>query len=353
MNNITEIINALPVPTWNHLGVNGARKPEYPAPTKDSNANIFYILSDGMTVKDVAIDGTADKALEDFIAQNKNAELSINIDKSVYAPLYLKGILDTKKDTFAECVKINVEENTKTTINHSIESDTENTGYYSSIIKVKAGKNSQVKIVLVQLLSDAVNSWASLVVDLEENAHVEVVRVLLGSDKTYVNVTANLIGDNSHFALSTYYAAKNNQLIDINDVAKHIGKHTDTDMYIAGILDNNASKIYRGTIDFQKGAEKSTGKEIDDVLLMSETVHNRTCPLILCGEETVAGEHAATIGRFNDAQLFYLCSRGLTIDQAKQLLVDAKLHSVVGKIEDKDLATKIIAFAKNEEPIYD
>ena len=59
---------------------------------------------------------------------------------------------------------------------------------------------------------------------------------------------------------------------------------------------------------------------------------NRTAPLILCGEEEVEGQHAASIGRLDEAKLYYLRSRGLTEAQARRLMVDARFAPAIEKI---------------------
>ena len=186
MKNLTDIINALPMPTWNHLGVNGAKTPNFPVPADNTTEKFTYSLSDGMKTADVSIKVKADESLENFIAKNAKNKLSLNFDKTATEPLYITGTLDEKKNTFAESIHINVEENANVTIYHTMESDKHNEGFYASLIKLNARKNSTVCIVLTQLFGDNVENWSSLVLETEEGAKVDVIRVLLGSNKTYV-----------------------------------------------------------------------------------------------------------------------------------------------------------------------
>ena len=101
-------------------------------------------------------------------------------------------------------------------------------------------------------------------------------------------------------------------------------------MHTAGVLTGNADKILRGTIDFRRGAKRGVGHESEDVLLFSPHARNRTAPLILCGEEEVEGQHAASIGRLDEAKLYYLRSRGLSEAQARRLMVDARFAPAGG-----------------------
>ena len=117
-----------------------------------------------------------------------------------------------------------------------------------------------------------------------------------------------------------------------NDVSVHTGRDTLCEMHTAGVLTGSADKILRGTVDFQRGAKRGVGHESEDVLLFSPSARNRTAPLILCGEEEVEGQHAASVGRLDENKLYYLRSRGLSEAQARRLMVDARFAPAIDKI---------------------
>ena len=132
-------------------------------------------------------------------------------------------------------------------------------------------------------------------------------------------------------------------MLDYNDVSVHTAKDTLCEMHTAGVLTGNADKILRGTIDFRRGAKRGVGHESEDVLLFSPHARNRTAPLILCGEEEVEGQHAASIGRLDEAKLYYLRSRGLSEAQARRLMVDARFAPALDKIPLPELRAEVAA----------
>ena len=69
--------------------------------------------------------------------------------------------------------------------------------------------------------------------------------------------------------------------------ALHEGKKSVSEIRTDGVLHENARKLFRGTIDFKKGAAGAVGNEKEDVLLLDDDVVNQTIPLILCAEEDV------------------------------------------------------------------
>ena len=158
------------------------------------------------------------------------------------------------------------------------------------------------------------------------------MRIELGGALSACGAKAQLAASKSEYDLDAVYFGSGNAVLDHNDVSVHTAKDTLCEMHTAGVLTGHADKILRGTIDFRRGAKRSVGHESEDVLLFSPAARNRTAPLILCGEEEVEGQHAASIGRLDEAKLYYLRSRGLSEEQARRLMVDARFAPAIEKI---------------------
>ena len=170
---------------------------------------------------------------------------------------------------------------------------------------------------------------------------MEQVRIELGG-KVSVCGTRTLQDHNkSEYDLDAVYFGRDNDVLDYNDVSVQIGKDTLCEMHTAGVLTGNADKILRGTVDFRRGAKRGVGHESEDVLLFSPTARNRTAPLILCGEEEVEGQPAASVGRLDEGKLYYLRSRGLSESQARRLMVDARFAPAIEKIPLEELRTEV------------
>ena len=171
------------------------------------------------------------------------------------------------------------------------------------------------------------------------------MRIELGGILSACGTRAVLSAAKSEYDLDAVYFGSGSALLDYNDVSVHTAKDTMCEMHTAGVLTGHADKILRGTIDFRRGAKRGVGHESEDVLLFSTDARNRTAPLILCGEEEVEGQHAASIGRLDEEKLYYLRSRGLSEAQARRLMVDARFAPALDKIPLETLRDEVRAEA--------
>ncbi len=175
-----------------------------------------------------------------------------------------------------------------------------------------------------------------------ESARVEFISADVGSGDYSADVEIELRGDDSAADLEAVYFGDGERRLDFNYVIRQRGKRTSANMNVRGALVDKCDKIFRGTLDFQRGAKGSTGHELEEVIILSEGTRNRSVPLMLAAEDEVDGHHAVSIGRLDDEKIFYLMSRGLDKSEAERLIVEAAFNPVVDKIPDENLRGELL-----------
>lgn len=243
--------------------------------------------------------------------------------------------------TYSAEQSIVAEEGASITVIFDYTSLKDSEGFFALQTKLYAKPNSKIHLIKVQLLGDSVIHLDDTQSHADENATIKITQIELGSKNAFVNVTSNLEGYASKFKSQTAYIAKNNQEFDFNYCTVHTGKSTQTAMSVKGSLADNASKTYRGTIDFRTGCIAATGDEQEETLLLSPTAVNRSIPIILCGEEEISGTHGSTLGRLGSEELFYFNSRGISEEEAKSIMTRAKVMAFAQNIPDESLVKKI------------
>ncbi len=215
------------------------------------------------------------------------------------------------------------------------------TGEGTAVLEIKllAEAGSTVDLSVIQ----SVGSGSDVITDIgctcEANSTFNLAKLELGGKNEYVAVSVDLSGEHSTFSANAGYRVKTNQSLDMSYVVRHTGTKTESNIFASGILENDSTKLFRGTIDLIKGCAGAKGTENEDILLLGDNQVNQTIPLILCNEEDVEGNHGASIGRLDDNIIFYLGSRGISPEAAEDIIAHAKLDAIISHIPDDDVRT--------------
>ena len=214
--------------------------------------------------------------------------------------------------------------------------------------KIYAEENAVLHLIQVQRLGSKMTFLDDFGADCEKNARMETIQLVLGGKDTYLGNRTALRGESSDLESDIGYLLGGESRLDMNLEAVHTGKKTNSQMDAAGVLSGKAVKIFRGTIDFQKGCAGSVGNEKEDVLLLDDTIVNQTIPLILCNEEDVEGNHGATIGKLDEELLLYLESRGISEEAVYAMMAQARIDSICHKISDEEMKKKVQEYLEGE-----
>ena len=104
------------------------------------------------------------------------------------------------------------------------------------------------------------------------------------------------------------------------------------EMYM-GVLVDASHGVFHGTVYVQPIAQKTDGKQTNNVLLLSERAQVDTKPQLEIYADDVKCTHGATVGRIDETALFYMKSRGVPNELARRLLTYAFAAEVLETIE--------------------
>ena len=207
-------------------------------------------------------------------------------------------------------------------------------------------EGGELRLVKVQLLPGDSGHADEIEVRAERGAHFHYTAIEAGAARSVTKLLVELAGDEAAADVAAIYFADGQREVDMNYVIRQQGRHTDANMQVRGALLDESQKIFRGTLDFVRGAKQSVGRENEEVVLLSPHVRNRSVPLMLSGEDDVDGHHAVSIGKMDQEKLFYLMSRGLDLAEAQRLVVEASFQPVLARIPEEALRTEVETFIK-------
>ena len=214
-------------------------------------------------------------------------------------------------------------------------------GYHNGLIRVMAEENAYVKIILLQTFSNRIDHIQNTVSIIGNYGHVDYVSFDLGAHVIVSDYSAHLIGDSSESEVITAYIGNEHQRLDLGYNSTHHGKYSQSLIETKGALLDHAKKVFRGNLKFERGSTKSAGEESEYVLLLDENVRSDALPALLCDEDDVSGEHAASAGQVDEDQLFYLMSRGFNIKEAKKLVIHGSFTPVIDRIGIESIQERV------------
>lgn len=333
-------INRLPAKTWNWLHMNECE-------LKDKNTENERFTIDCKVPSGIIITETKERTLEQ-LKTGMGEDMSLFMTHSltpiqcfqipakeqVVEPTILNFFHEDSVKAMNE-IEIHAEEGSQSTFIMNYHSEKNSEGLLAIQTRIYAKKHSKVTVFQLQTLGDQVEHLNDIGGYCEEGATIEIIQIALGGKENYLGCHIELAEKESELKSHIAYMGKGTQRFDMNYVALHKGKKTKSNFLADGILEDQAFKLLRGTIDFKNGSAGSEGEEKEEVLLLGEDIVNQTIPLILCAEEDVQGNHGATIGKLDDEVLFYLCSRGMSKEEAQKMIARAKIDAVCRRVPDE------------------
>ena len=153
----------------------------------------------------------------------------------------------------------------------------------------------------------------------------------LGARLSRINIRANLAGEGLECILNGLYLTKGEQLADHHMIVEHAQPQCASHEYFNGILKDKSKGVFHGRILVQPIAQKTDAKQTNKNILLSDEATVDTKPQLEIYADDVKCTHGATVGQLNDEAIYYLRSRGIGLETAKQMLI----HAFAGEIIDR------------------
>lgn len=330
-------VDAAPAQTWNWLGINDTTLEVAPydaekaAEVQDALPEQVQGIALGAGTDATAwVDGTAGAPALTTVEAGQNLEKTIVLD----------GGADGAKSEV-----LMVEEDGRARLAVVFTSNDGAQGTCGHNLRILAGPRAQVEVDMVMAMADGTQALDNLGAYLDEDASLKVRQYVLGTGKGCVGFGCDLAGDRSQVAVDVRYVGRYDQAIDLGyDIRQH-GRRTEAVTAATGVLTGNAKKSLRTAIDLVKGCKGAHGQESETVLVAGDGVVNKTLPVILCSEDDVQGDHGATIGSLSPEQLFYLGARGLSADDAVDLMGSALVDDAAATLPT-DAAEAVVEWAR-------
>ena len=192
---------------------------------------------------------------------------------------------------------------------------------HAAVVEIFVGKNAKCRYTTIQNWSNDVYNLVTKRAIVEENGLMEWIDGNIGSKTNMKYPCCILKGDNARGSCITVAAAGAGQIQDSGAKMIHIGKNTKSNIVSKSIASGGGLATYRGTVRIGKTASNSRASVKCDTLIVDDISKSDTIPTNIVNNNSSFMEHEATVSKISEDKLFYLMSRGIDEEKAKELII--------------------------------
>ncbi len=195
------------------------------------------------------------------------------------------------------------------------------TSLHAGVVEIYVKKNAHCRYSTIQNWSTDVYNLVTKRAIVEEDGLMEWVDGNIGSGVTMKYPSCILAGKGATGNSISIAYAKKGQHLDAGAKMIHLAPNTKSNIVSKSIAEGGGIANYRGTTKISKNATNSKASIKCDTILLDGISKSDTYPTNIVGNNSSILEHEATISKVSAEKLFYLESKGLSEDRAKELLI--------------------------------
>ena len=283
-----------------------------------------YFMTDGVKVDE--------HKLTAFHTAMLNGGLFVYVPKDVQIedPIQMVVLHDDEKASLVNHVLIVADKGSEVTYVENYLSNVEQTNEQINIVsEVLALDNAKITYGAVDVLAEGMTGYINRRGVASADARIDWALGLMNDSNVINDNTTYLMGDRSNSDMKTVTIGRGEQNQNVTTQIIHYGKDSNGHILKHGVMKDRATSIFNGIGYIKHGATRSDAQQESRILMLSERARGDANPILLIDEDDVTAGHAASVGRVDPLQLFYLMSRGISQREAERLVIHGFLDPVV------------------------
>ena len=231
--------------------------------------------------------------------------------------------------------------NSQLSIAESFVSLKKNVYFTNAVTEMMIGESSVVEHDKLQAESERAYHVGTLHVHQSARSVFTSNSLSFGGALVRNNVNTILDGEGIETTLNGLTLATGEQHIDNHTTIDHAKPHCASHELYKSILDGKARGVFNGKIFVRRDAQKTDAKQTNRTLLLSDDATIDTKPQLEIFADDVKCTHGATVGHLDEDQLFYLRTRGISLDSARDMLTFAFAGDVINRVHVEPLRRQL------------
>lgn len=210
------------------------------------------------------------------------------------------------------------------------------------IVEVIAKPGAQIKFSAIDKLGANIATYMNRRGYVMKDARVDWAIGVMNDGHVVADFDSDLVQDGAHSEVKVIAISSGKQIQGVDTRVTNKAKHTIGHILQHGVILEKGTLTFNGIGHIIKGAKGSDAQQESRVLILSKDARGDANPILLIDENDVTAGHAASVGRVDPEELFYLMSRGISKADAQRLVIRGFLGPVLTAIPTKETQQELI-----------
>ena len=211
----------------------------------------------------------------------------------------------------------------------------------TQVIEAFVGENASLDLYCLEETHYKNVRASNVYIDQQANSRVNHNVITLHNGVTRNKLDLTLSGEGAECQCYGCVIADKQQHVDNNTLIIHRAPHCTSNELYKYVLDDQSTGAFAGRVLVEHGAQKTTSQMTNQNLTATRDARMYTQPMLEIYADDVKCAHGSTVGQLNDAALFYMRQRGISLEEAKQLLQNAFINEVIDHMQLEPLRDRL------------
>ena len=211
----------------------------------------------------------------------------------------------------------------------------------TQVIEAYVGENASLDLYCLEETHAKNVRISNVYIDQQRNSRVNHNVITLHNGITRNKLDLTFSGEGAECGCYGCVIADKQQHVDNNTLITHKVPHCTSNELYKYVLDDKAVGAFAGRVLVEHGAQKTASQMTNQNLTATKEARMFTQPMLEIYADDVKCAHGSTVGQLNDAALFYMRQRGISLEEAKLLLQNAFINEVIDHMQLEPLRDRL------------
>lgn len=211
----------------------------------------------------------------------------------------------------------------------------------TQVVEAYVGDNAQLDMYCLEETHAKNVRISNLYIEQQRSSRVNHNMITLHNGITRNRTDLTLAGEGAECSLCGCVIADKEQHVDNNTLITHAVPHCQSHELYKYVLNDSSTGAFAGKIYVAKDAQKTSSQMTNQNLCATNEARMYTQPMLEIYADDVKCAHGSTVGQLNDAALFYMRQRGISLVEARLLLQSAFVNEVIDRIQLEPLRDRL------------